>query len=121
MSEVGFHNDKDTSKENMDSEGTSTIKEEERTSESPRTNYQEVPETPDLRTPPLFLQQLDSPRCQFKPKEYAGEGSWRTYRSLFERVATLNRWKEEKLEYLWVNLTGARIRRRASGESEVII
>ena len=81
----------------MDSEGTSTIKEEDRTSELPRTNYEVVPEVPDLRTPPLFMQQLDRPRCQVKPKEYAGEGSWRSYRSHFERVATLNQWREEKL------------------------
>ena len=94
-------------KKNMDSEETSTIKEEERTSESPRTNYQEVHEALNLRTPPLFIQQMDRPRYQVKPKEYAGEGSWRSYRSHFERVATLNQWREEKLEYLWVNLTGA--------------
>jgi len=91
----------------MDSAGTSTIKEEERTSESTRTVYQDVPEAPDLRTPPLSMHQLDGPRYTVKPKEYAGEGSWRSYRSHFERVATLNRWREEKLEYLWVNLTGA--------------
>jgi len=28
-------------------------------------------------------------------------------RNHFERVATLNQWKEERLEHLWVNLTGA--------------
>ena len=78
---------------NMDSAGTSAIKEEE------RTVYQDVPEAPDLRTPPLSMHQLDGPRYTVKPKEYAGEGSWRSYRSHFERVATLNRWREEKLEY----------------------
>ena len=103
--EVGFYNNKDRRKGNMDSAGTSTIKEEVRTTES--TIYRDFPEAPDLRTPPLFMHQLDGPRYTVKPKEYAGEGSWRSYRSHFERVATLNQWKEEKLEYLWVNLTGA--------------
>jgi len=91
----------------MDSAGTSTIKGEVRTTESTGTIYRDFPEAPDLRTPPLSMHQLDGPRYTVKPKEYAGEGSWRSYRSHFERVATLNRWREEKLEYLWVNLTGA--------------
>ena len=112
VSEVGFYNNKDTSKGNMDSAGTSTIKEEARTAESTGTLYRDFPDAPDPRTPPLFMHQLDGPRYTVKPKEYAGEESWRSYRSHFERVATLNRWKEEKLEYLWVNLTGA-----ALGES----
>ena len=55
VSEVGFHNNKVTSKENTDSAGTYAIIEEERTSESTRTIYQEVHEATDLRTPPLFM------------------------------------------------------------------
>ena len=40
-----------------------------------------------------------------KARPFGGEISWKDYRSHFERVCRINGW-HEKLDYLWVNLTG---------------
>lgn len=43
-----------------------------------------------------------------KPRTFDGLVSWREYQSQFNRVALLNEWsEEEKVDYLWVNLTGS--------------
>jgi len=51
-------------------------------------------------------QDVRTPHARAKPREY-GEGSWRSYQSHFERVASINQWEGEKLDHLWLNLTGA--------------
>jgi len=45
-------------------------------------------------------------KLQGTPREYGGEGSWRSYQSHFKRMAFLNQWEGEKLVYFWINLTG---------------
>jgi hypothetical protein len=40
-----------------------------------------------------------------KAREFDGSGSWREYRSHFERVCRINGWTQDKLDYLWVNLS----------------
>ena len=60
----------------------------------------DVPAYGSVETPRMMKQR------NVKPRDYDGQGSWRTYRSHFERVASLNQWKEEKLEFLWIHLSG---------------
>ena len=44
---------------------------------------------------------------RMKAREFNGDGSWRNYRSHFDRVADLNHWgREMKLQFLWVHLCG---------------
>lgn len=40
-----------------------------------------------------------------KSRQYSGETSWQEFHSHFERVCNLNGWYENRLDYLWVNLT----------------
>ena len=42
-----------------------------------------------------------------KPREFNGTTPWREYRSYFERLCRLNGWEEEKLDCLFVQLTGS--------------
>lgn len=41
-----------------------------------------------------------------KAREYDGSSSWRMYKAHFDRVASINHWGEERLDYLWVQLGG---------------
>ena len=42
-----------------------------------------------------------------KPRVYDGTGSWKEYKSQFDRVGLINGWEEkDKLDYLWINLAG---------------
>ena len=41
-----------------------------------------------------------------KAREFHGTGSWREYKSHFDRVCRINKWTHHKLDYLWVNLAG---------------
>ena len=45
-------------------------------------------------------------RLTIRPREYNGETNWEDYFKYFERVCKLNRWQDEKLDYLWVSLVG---------------
>ncbi len=52
--------------------------------------------------------QSASSNMRVNPRPYNGTTSWRGYRSHFERVSRINRWTDvQKLDYLWVNLTGS--------------
>jgi hypothetical protein len=50
----------------------------------------------------------DSSNMRVNPRPYNGTTSWRSYKSQFERISRINRWSDEqKLDFLWVNLTGS--------------
>ena len=52
--------------------------------------------------------QLSGSSMRVNPRPYNGTTSWKGYKSQFERVCRINRWTDEqKLDYLWVNLTGS--------------
>ena len=91
----------------MDHEASPIIKEEAMTSASTGTVYRDIPAYRDVETPSASVHYAERRRFQAKPREFGGEGSWRTYRSHFDRVASLNQWGEERLEHLWISLTGA--------------
>jgi hypothetical protein len=44
-------------------------------------------------------------KIRAKAREFNGTGSWREYRSHFERVCRLNGWNGHRLDYLWINLS----------------
>ena len=67
---------------------------------------EEIPQHPEVLTPQMSGMTVHHTRMQMKPKEFSGDGSWRHYQSQFERVARINQWTEDRLEYLWVSLTG---------------
>lgn len=68
------------------------------------------PDTPFFSSMNMMPEQqsLNPPRMKVNPRPYGGMASWREYKSHFERVSRINRWSdEEKLDFLWVNLTGS--------------
>ena len=71
------------------------------------------PEIPDLGAPVhhvtdlLGEEQTPPSRTQVKPRVYEGTTTWREYYNHFQRVSRINGWTEgQKLDLLWVNLTG---------------
>ena len=71
------------------------------------------PEIPDLGAPVHHVTDLmgeEQPppsRTQVKPRTYEGTTTWREYHNHFQRVSRINGWTEgQKLDLLWVNLTG---------------
>lgn len=69
------------------------------------TQEQDVDPSPpylDVETP------LVSPRPQMniKPRPYDGKGSWKEYFHYFERLARINKWEDNKMEILWLNMEG---------------
>ena len=71
------------------------------------------PETPDLGASTHHVTDLLSEgptppsRTQVKPRGYDGTTTWRAYYNHFQRVIRINGWMEgQKLDLLWVNLTG---------------
>lgn len=63
--------------------------------------------TPQLDyTPVTSAMTVPKARMNVRPREYSGDGSWRQYQGQFERAAKLNGWTEDRLDYLWVSLTG---------------
>lgn len=47
-------------------------------------------------------------QMRVNPRSYDGASSWREYSSHFERVGRINGWSDsQKLDFMWVNLTGS--------------
>ena len=59
-----------------------------------------IPEYSSIATPP------HAPSRNVRTREFDGQSSWRNYKSQFDRVAALNRWDAEKIDYLWISLAG---------------
>ena len=68
----------------------------------PRTSWSQH-DVPEYRSG-----EVHTPRSNrnIKPRDFNGDGSWKDYMSHFERVATLNQWGQERLEFLWIHLAG---------------
>ena len=70
------------------------------------------PEIDDLGAPvsnvlDMMGDEQPSTRTRVKPRTYDGTTTWREYYSHFQRVSRINGWTEgQKLDLLWVNLTG---------------
>ena len=70
------------------------------------------PEVPNLGAPvhhvmDLMGEQPSTTRTRVKPRTYEGTTTWKEYHNHFQRVSRINGWTEDqKLDLLWVNLTG---------------
>ena len=64
----------------------------------------EQPDAPNVDTP-HFIPVVRAAPMQVKARQYSGETSWQDFHSHFERVCILNGWFQQRLDYLWVNLT----------------
>jgi hypothetical protein len=64
----------------------------------------ERPDAPNVDTP-HFIPVVRAAPMQVKARQFSGETSWQEFHSHFERVCILNGWFQQRLDYLWVNLT----------------